>query len=464
MTFSALDWLNFFLADVRGGLGPYVNVLLVTDAHWSQFAVGSTLMVSGLIGVAAHPMVGAFIDRTHAKREAIILGAFLLAACALALVTWPILPVVLIADVIMAVLGGLFAPSIAAITLGLFGHEALAARLGRNAAFDKGGNIFIALLAGVIGFAVSQKAPFYLVPLFAVLTTAAALSIPAGAIDHARARGLEPSANHDEHPASWRTLLHDRPLVVFAGSAAIFYFADAPMLPLVAQKLALAHPGYETGLTSVSIILAQLVTILMALLVTRANAIGRRPLLIAAFVSLVMRALLCVGYSDTAALLLSQGLEGVTGGTLRGLAATHSRGCDGGDGPLQPRARRGGDGAGNRRLLQPGRGRLPRLADGLPCRLSCFGAHCGSWPCSGGLPLAGDDARHAQEDRATRGLARSGTRRSIIDRDQIKAVRGRDLPAARAVARVERAARFFYRPFAAAHMLKRAHQRPHLMM
>jgi len=319
MVFTALDGLNFFLADVRGGLGPYVNVLLVTDAHWSQFAVGSTLMVSGLIGITVHPAVGAFIDRSHRKREAIIFGAFLLSACALAIATRPILPVVLVADVIMAVLGGLFAPSIAAITLGLCGREALAARLGRNAAFDKAGNVFIALVAGVIGVAVSQKAPFYLVPFFALLTTLTALSIKGSAIDHARARGLEPSASHAEDPAGWRTLLNYRPLIVFAAAAAIFYFADAPMLPLVAQKLALANPGWETGLTSLSIVLAQVVTILMALLVTRANAIGRRPLVIAAFVALAIRGALCIRFESAPALLLSQGLEGVTGGLFEAL-------------------------------------------------------------------------------------------------------------------------------------------------
>ncbi|ARN81475.1 MFS transporter [Methylocystis bryophila] len=319
MAFTALDGLNFFLADVRGGLGPYVNVLLVTDAHWSQFAVGATLMVSGLVGVAAHPAVGAFIDRTYAKREAIILGAFLLSACALAIANRPILPVVLAADVIMAVLGGLFAPAIAAITLGLYGHEALAGRLGRNAAFDKAGNVSIAVIAGVVGVTVSQKAPFYLVPLFTLLTAAAALSIPARAIDHARARGLEPSATREEQPTDWRTLLTYRPLLIFAASAAIFYFANAPMLPLVAQKLALANPGWETGLTSLSIVLAQLVTILMALLVTRANKIGRRPLLIAAFVALVIRCALCAGFSHPAVLLLLQALEGVTGGLFETL-------------------------------------------------------------------------------------------------------------------------------------------------
>ena len=27
-----LDWLNFFLADIRGGLGPYLGVFLLTQA------------------------------------------------------------------------------------------------------------------------------------------------------------------------------------------------------------------------------------------------------------------------------------------------------------------------------------------------------------------------------------------------------------------------------------------------
>ena len=30
-----LDALNFFLADVRGALGPYLNVFLVTQQGWS---------------------------------------------------------------------------------------------------------------------------------------------------------------------------------------------------------------------------------------------------------------------------------------------------------------------------------------------------------------------------------------------------------------------------------------------
>jgi hypothetical protein len=32
----SLDAINFLLADVRGAIGPYLNVYLVTRQHWSQ--------------------------------------------------------------------------------------------------------------------------------------------------------------------------------------------------------------------------------------------------------------------------------------------------------------------------------------------------------------------------------------------------------------------------------------------
>src|SRR3954470_3369595 len=100
-----LDSLNFLLADVRGGLGPYVSVFLLTEAHWDQATIGAVLTVSGIIGISLHTPVGALIDATHAKRGLITGGAFSLSACALAIAWAPTLPIVLTADIIMAVLG-----------------------------------------------------------------------------------------------------------------------------------------------------------------------------------------------------------------------------------------------------------------------------------------------------------------------------------------------------------------------
>ena len=92
----------------------------------------------------------------------------------------------------MAVAGAIFAPTVAALTLGMTPQQALPARLGRNAAFDRAGNIFIAILAGLVGWAFSQRAVFYLVPFFAVLTSLAVLSIPAQGGTRANTLTLQP--------------------------------------------------------------------------------------------------------------------------------------------------------------------------------------------------------------------------------------------------------------------------------
>jgi hypothetical protein len=88
------------------------------------------------------------------------------------------MPVVLAADIVMAVLGAVFAPTVAAITVGPVTREALAARLGRNAACDRAGDIFAAAAAGLAGWAFSIVAVFHLVPLFAALNAGGARSRP----------------------------------------------------------------------------------------------------------------------------------------------------------------------------------------------------------------------------------------------------------------------------------------------
>jgi hypothetical protein len=64
----ALDALNFLLADVRGAVGPYLNVFLVTQQGWSQSAVGVVTTASGLIGLLFNTPAGALIDATRASR------------------------------------------------------------------------------------------------------------------------------------------------------------------------------------------------------------------------------------------------------------------------------------------------------------------------------------------------------------------------------------------------------------
>ena len=59
-----LDALNFFLADVRDGLGPYLAVYLLAVQHWDAASIGVVISIGGIVGLLAQTPAGAFIDRT----------------------------------------------------------------------------------------------------------------------------------------------------------------------------------------------------------------------------------------------------------------------------------------------------------------------------------------------------------------------------------------------------------------
>ncbi len=312
---ASLDALNFLLADVRGALGPYLNVFLVTQQRWSLGEVGLVTMVGGLIGLAVQTPVGGLIDATRKKRGLIVIALAVLAAGAATIFAAPYFWPVMVANSLIAAVGDVFGPAVAALTLGLYARAALARRMGRNAAFDHAGNVAIAAAAGAVGWALSQRAVFLLVPVFAVLAAFAVLSIPAGAIDHTRARGGEAKDDGAPSPSGLKVLLSCHPLLIYAGCTVLFHFANAPLLPLVGQKLALAHKEWATAMMSGCIIAAQMIMLPIALLVGRtADSWGRKPLLLIGFGILPVRAVLYTFSNASAWLIGVQLLDGVGAG------------------------------------------------------------------------------------------------------------------------------------------------------
>ena len=319
----SLDAINFLLADVRGAVGPYLNVFLVTQQHWSQTDVGLVTTIGGLLGLAVQTPIGAAIDETRAKRGIIVVALAVLAITAVIIFAMPSFWPVAIANSLMAVAGDVFGPAVAALTLGLFARKQLARRMGRNSAFDHAGNVGIALVAGAVGYEFSQRAVFLLVPVFALLTVIAVLSIPAKAIDHNRARDLEPEPGATVSPtgvAGYGILFKSRPLVIFGLCAMLFHFANAPLLPLVGQKLAAAYPEEATAMMSTCIVAAQLVMLPFALLVGRtADSWGRKPLFLVGFGILPIRAVLYTLSDNSFWLIGVQLLDGVGAGIFGAL-------------------------------------------------------------------------------------------------------------------------------------------------
>lgn len=317
----ALDALNFFLADVQGGLGPYLAVYLLAARHWNEAEIGAVMSISGIAGIAAQTPAGALVDALRAKRAIIVIAALIVTAGSVALYfAWSFWSVAT-AQAAIGGSGAVFGPAIAAISLGVFGHRAFAARVGRNEAFNHAGNAVAASAAGVSAYFYGPVTVFFLLAGMAAASLGSALLVPPKAIDHDRARGLRDGERHDaKAPSGFRVLLTCRPLLIFAACVALFHLANAAMLPLVGERLALMNTDQGTALMSACIVGAQLVMVPMAMLVGRkANQWGRKKLFLVGFAVLTVRGFLYPISDNPAWLLGVQLLDGVGAGLFGAL-------------------------------------------------------------------------------------------------------------------------------------------------
>jgi MFS family permease len=307
-----LDWVNFFVADVQTGVGPFVAIYLAS-IHWSSTSIGWVLTAGGVTGIASQWLGGAVVDASHHKRT--LLAASILATTASALVfaLHPTFGPVLAAHVLHGVVGSVCGPAIAAISLGLVGYRCLGERLGRNHRFDSAGNLGAAGLMGFIGYAVSTRAIFWVTALLAVPTILALSRIRSDEIDNDVARGGGSRVDGaDAQPMRVRTMLKNRPLVTFMSCAVLFHFANAAMLPLVGAMLARGKERQASLLLSACIMTTQVIVMLAAPWVGRsAERGGRRPLLLLCFGVLPLRGALYAVTTSPALLIGVQVLDGI---------------------------------------------------------------------------------------------------------------------------------------------------------
>ncbi|MBD8095293.1 MFS transporter [Pseudomonas fluorescens] len=317
----SLDSLNFFLADVRDGLGPYLAIYLLAVHQWDPASIGVVMTLAGIAALVTQGPAGALIDRTRSKRAVIAAAAILVTVSCLMLPFVSAFSWVALTQAASAVAASVFAPAISAISLGITGPRAFTRRTGRNETFNHAGNAVAALLAGGLAYLYGPVVVFYLMAFMALASIVAVSCVSAKAIDHEVARGFDP-AHHsdDEQPSGVKVLLANRPLLIFAICCALFHLANAAMLPLVSQKLAQINLQMATPLTSACIVAAQLVMVPMAWLVGfKADVWGRKPLLLAGFLILPLRGVLYTLSSDPYWLVAVQMLDGIGAGIFGAL-------------------------------------------------------------------------------------------------------------------------------------------------
>ena len=312
-TLRGLDWLNFFLADVQTGVGPFLAIYLASYG-WNEQRVGIALTVGGIAGILLQTPAGALVDRVHAKRSLIGAGVVALAAGALLIALAPSFWPVMSAQVLIGGTASIFTPAICAVSLGIVGHRLFDARQGRNQSFNSAGNVVAAISMGLLGYYVSNRSIFFFVALCTLPTILALSCIRPQEIDYERARGAQPGSD-EAPPAGMLALLQDRPLLIFLVCAVLFHFANAAMLPLLGEKLSRGQGRSSMMFMSACVVTTQLTVALIASWSGRkAGSWGRKPLLLIAFGVLPVRALLYTLTDNTVALVAIQVLDGIGAG------------------------------------------------------------------------------------------------------------------------------------------------------
>jgi MFS family permease len=311
-----LDWFVFFVADVQTGFGPFVAVYL-TAQKWTQVDIGLVLTVGSLVALAGQMPGGALVDAARSERLVAGLAVAAIAISALAYAAWPIFPVILTAAALHSAASCVLGPAMAAISLGLVWHAAVGERLGRNARFAAIGNGLAAAAMGACGYFLSARAVFFVTAALLGPALLALRMISSQEIDAERAHGGPPERRAGRLPAELLGLARKRPLVIFAGCIMMFHLGNAAMLPLMGSVLTTRSSQWATVLIAACIVGPQLLVAIFSPWVGRkAQAWGRRPLLLAAFASLPLRGLLFATVANPYLLVAAQLLDGVSAAVL----------------------------------------------------------------------------------------------------------------------------------------------------
>ena len=312
----ALDWLNFFVANVQTGFGPFIASYLASH-KWTQGEIGMVLSVGTISAMVSQVPGGAAVDALKNKKgaaawaiAAIILSAVLLASSP------TVLPVIA-AEVFHGFASCMLVPAMAAISFALVGRQNLGDRLGRNARWASIGSAVAAGLMGLFGEYFSARAVFWLTAGLA-LPALVALAMIQSAYTSSPAKSVKPtkpSANTDTlgERETLRELLRDRRMLIFAACIVLFHLSNAAMLNLAAGEVTAGMGDNVQLVIAACIIVPQAIVAMLSPWVGRtAQRWGRRPILLIGFSALPVRALLFAGVSSPFLLVPVQMLDGIS--------------------------------------------------------------------------------------------------------------------------------------------------------
>jgi MFS family permease len=307
-----LDWLNFFVANVQTGFGPFIAVYL-TENRWTLGEIGFALSIGTICSLISQVPAGALVDTMQDKRIVVRFGILTISATALLYALSASKAVVYGAEVLHGLASSVVAPAIAAVTLALVGRAAFSERVGRNARYASLGNGLAAGVMGAAGSLISPSAVFWLTAMLGVPALVALRMIGPRRGEAFEAPTDLPECKAAVTAAGLQELFFDRRLLIFGGCIVLYFISSAAMLPLAATQITKHHPELADIIIALTIVVPQGVVALMSPWVgASSDRWGRRPLMMLGWVMLPLQGVLYAGMISPATLVICQILSGVS--------------------------------------------------------------------------------------------------------------------------------------------------------
>jgi MFS family permease len=319
---NALLAVNFFSAD-QTGIGPFFGVFLAQHG-WRSGLIGTVMTLGGVTGLLMATPAGALVDHTTRKRTFVILsGVFTIAA---SLVIWASQSfwVVAASQVAGAVAAAFIGPAMYGLTLGVTRLQGFNRQNGRNQAFNHAGNLIAAGVSGYLGWRFGLGVTFLIGLGLGLLTIACVLGIPRRAVDDRAARGLSrpAQAGRTDEVQGLGVVFRSKPLLVLVACLTFFNIGNVGMLPLYGLAVTGAHKADPAAFAATTVVVAQGVMVVMALLAARLVKVhGYWLVILLAFGALPVRGVLAATCITAWGVWPVQALDGIGAG-LSGVAVS----------------------------------------------------------------------------------------------------------------------------------------------
>ena len=269
---NLLAWLNFFVADVRDGLGPFLGVFLLQNG-FGESQVGLIGTISHIIALSLGVPCGILVDKTTRKKE--LIGAFIaliIAFCTLNYL-FPSFIFTLLAQGLVALSGVFLAPAFAALTLGIVGVRDYPLQTARNEAYKHAGTAFGAALSFCFALYFGIVSVFVITAVLGGISLVVLTLIKRKSINDFTARGeIHSEAIFeaiDSKPTRLIALFTDKRVIFLSVIMFCFHLSNAAMLPLLSQRAQRLGIDSSGAYAAATILIAQSTMIFVAYLCGR---------------------------------------------------------------------------------------------------------------------------------------------------------------------------------------------------